>query len=431
MVEILDERGGVTNPVSAAIKELKDTSPPITPWMTYLLIFINIIVFLATIQAVYNSPWRIGISPIAFINNPLDSRVLVSMFAHAGFFHLLGNMIALYIVGDNVEAVMGRFKYLIFYLLTGYLAVVGQSVFTAAVRNDPYDLSTPMLGASGAIAGVMAAYLHSYPGAEKMQCPCIFYVCYCFRLKVKYLLLLWILYQFILLGFESHIAVFAHIGGLLAGFALAPFFTSKRNVLKIKQLFTSGEYSGLKPSKEELIKRSFDDVCYLIVVLVIVSIVGVSIMAIGNYSYRLTSTSRLYVIDVVVKEYYSNTGIFYPGGYFGSWNRLVDTIHLFAVGIDHRLIKLYYPKGVEDNIVYAARKAVEKLLANPSRRVSSYDLSSYTGLSDYYYEAVARITETYRYPPPGSNVLLLATILLILSVVTGLSVKYQPEYEVL
>ncbi len=441
MVEILDERGGVTNPISAAIKELKDTSPPITPWMTYLLIFINIIVFLATIQAVYNSPWRIGISPIAFINNPLDSRVLVSMFAHAGFFHLLGNMVVLYIVGDNVEAVMGRFKYLIFYLLTGYFAVVGQSVFTAAVKNDPYDLAMPMLGASGAIAGVMAAYLYSYPGAEKMQCPCIFYVCYCFRLKVKYLLLLWILYQFILLGFESHIAVFAHIGGLLAGFALSPFFISKKRVSRIKQLFMSGEYSGLKPSREELISRSFDAVCYLIVILVTVSVLAVSIIGIANYSSKIVSTSKLYLIDVRVKLYFFDINYYYfPGGYYDSEYSSHTVLHTVTVAVDNRIVKLPEPDSVgvktypgslvEQKAITAAEKAVEKLLENPERRISGYRLNIGSDGGEYYV-AIARIVASYEYPPLGSRVLLLSTMLIILSILAFISLKYQEEYEVL
>jgi membrane associated rhomboid family serine protease len=151
------------------------------------LIITNIIVFIFTFSIVYSNPWSLGINALDIINDPFNPKILLSMFTHAGILHLLGNMLFLYIAGDNIEAVMGRLKYILFYLFSGYVAVITQSLFTYVAHNDPVDLSAPMLGASGAIAGVLGAYLYLYPSARKYWCFCITPVtCYCLKILMKY-----------------------------------------------------------------------------------------------------------------------------------------------------------------------------------------------------------------------------------------------------
>lgn len=146
--------------------------------------------------------------------------IIYSMFLHAGWAHFLGNMLYLYIFGDNVEDALGRFKYLVFYLLCGFGAA------WAHIFTDPGS-AVPVVGASGAIAGVLGAYFLLYPRARVLTL--VFFGFFVRIIKIPALVVLgfWIILQ-VLLGIGSlplrgqggGVAWFAHIGGFVCGMVL-------------------------------------------------------------------------------------------------------------------------------------------------------------------------------------------------------------------
>ncbi len=215
----------------------------VKPVITYLLIAINIAVFIF-LKAAYPelgfSSWgevlaTYGCYPADILNLPTFYRVITSMFVHAGVLHIAGNMFFLYIFGRGVEKVMGHSKYLMFYLLSGFIASIFNTLSIAFLPKtlllNEYGASwlIPAVGASGAISGVLGAYLVLYPRSRILS---IFYVVPIFMSSAFYIAL-WFVYQLVLgiiypLG--SGIAFWAHIGGFLGGIALTPFFLSKEAV---------------------------------------------------------------------------------------------------------------------------------------------------------------------------------------------------------
>jgi membrane associated rhomboid family serine protease len=154
--------------------------------------------------------------------------LLTSLFLHGGLLHLLGNMLYLYIFGDNVEDAMGHGRYLVFYLLCGVLASLSHVVTTFVVGANPY---LPALGASGAISGVLAAYLALFP-ARRVRV-----LIFVFVMDVPAIVAigLWFVFQLIsgigMLGSGSQaggVAYGAHIGGFVAGFLLQRLFVPRR-----------------------------------------------------------------------------------------------------------------------------------------------------------------------------------------------------------
>lgn len=129
-----------------------------TPVITYLIIFLNIIVFFLELSGGEDFIKKWAFVPSRFLANPAAdiSTIFTSMFMHAGFAHLLGNMLYLWIFGDNVEDRLGKLKYIIFYLVCGSVATFAQLAFNS-------DSNIPNLGASGAIAGILGAYIVLFP----------------------------------------------------------------------------------------------------------------------------------------------------------------------------------------------------------------------------------------------------------------------------
>lgn len=149
---------------------------------------------------------------------PAWMTTISSMFLHGGFMHLAGNMLYLWIFADNVEDSIGRAKFILFYILCGIAAALTQALVDV-------NSAVPMIGASGAIAGVLGAYLLLHPRAN-IRCLVGFFIF--FRtVNVPAFLVLggWIGLQFMSLGqVDSGVAYLAHIGGFIAGMALIPFF---------------------------------------------------------------------------------------------------------------------------------------------------------------------------------------------------------------
>ncbi|WP_337873344.1 rhomboid family intramembrane serine protease [Ignavibacterium sp.] len=152
--------------------------------------------------------------------------ILTSMFMHGGLAHIFGNMLYLWIFGDNIENRIGHFRYLIFYLLCGIVASLAH-VFSCVLFDN--SLLTPSLGASGAISGVLGGYLLLFP-ARRVRV-IMFYSL--LDVPAIFAIGMWFLFQVIngiglLGGQDSGIAYGAHIGGFLAGFLLVTFFTIGR-----------------------------------------------------------------------------------------------------------------------------------------------------------------------------------------------------------
>jgi len=143
------------------------------------------------------------------------------MFLHGGFLHLLGNMWSLYIFGDNVEDRLGPFRYLIFYLLCGWLSGLTHFMFNTNSR-------IPTIGASGAIAGVMGAYLLLFPHARILTLIPIFFIPYFIEIPAFFFLGIWFLLQFLSAAGSradmGGIAWWAHVGGFLFGMVLLKLF---------------------------------------------------------------------------------------------------------------------------------------------------------------------------------------------------------------
>jgi membrane associated rhomboid family serine protease len=192
------------------------------PIVTYGLIALNLLFFFVELNGGEPFIRRWSVVPSRLTANPAEDSitVLTSMFMHAGWMHLLGNMLYLWIFGDNVESTFGRVKFLIFYLLCGVAATVAQVAVTP-------ESNIPNLGASGAISGVLGAYLVLFPrgrvrvlmGRGVVNMPAFI------------VLGLWVLLQLVA-GMGSitessqtgGVAYMAHIGGFAAGLILAFVF---------------------------------------------------------------------------------------------------------------------------------------------------------------------------------------------------------------
>jgi membrane associated rhomboid family serine protease len=151
--------------------------------------------------------------------------VFTSMFLHGGFFHLAGNLLYLWIFADNVEDVLGHARFTIFYLLCGIGAAGAQ------VLPSP-DSVIPMVGASGAISGVLAAYLLMFPHARVLVAIPLGFILHMIKLRAVTVLGFWFLLQLLSSLMTSPdtggVAFRAHLGGFVAGLLLLPLFTGRR-----------------------------------------------------------------------------------------------------------------------------------------------------------------------------------------------------------
>jgi len=153
---------------------------------------------------------------------PQPFTVLTSMFLHGGWLHIIGNMWFLWIFGDNIEEAMGRVRFIIFYLLCGAIAAFTQILSTP-------NAVVPMVGASGAIAGVLGGYALQFPRSS-VRCLWILIIFITFIDLPAWLLLgLWFVSQFFV-PLQSGVAAMAHVGGFLAGLGLIRLFVKRRPI---------------------------------------------------------------------------------------------------------------------------------------------------------------------------------------------------------
>ncbi|NJM73235.1 MAG: rhomboid family intramembrane serine protease [Scytonema sp. RU_4_4] len=222
---------------------LRDNNPTtITPYVTYGLIVANIVVFLyqlsLTPQQLQGLFYIAALVPCQLSStcpSGLDNQVIpewmtliTSQFLHGGFLHLAGNMLFLWIFGNNIEDRLGHVKYLIFYLTCGVLAALSQWFFS---QNS----TIPSLGASGAIAGVLGAYILRFPRAEVLTLIPLGFFLTTVRVPAFFFLGFWFVQQAFYgiaslqarsnIGMETGgIAYWAHAGGFVFGAILAPLF---------------------------------------------------------------------------------------------------------------------------------------------------------------------------------------------------------------
>jgi membrane associated rhomboid family serine protease len=233
---------------------VRDRLPTRTfPFINYLLIISNVLVFLwqeALAESGYESIGTVlGFVPYQFSHDPVGTlpTIFTSMFMHGGWGHLLSNMLFLWIFGDNVEDAVGHLRYVAFYLIGGAAAALTQMAMDPGSR-------IPMVGASGAISAVMAAYLSLYPTSPITVINPIFLLWFFFGIFLE--LPAWVvtLEFFVLNLFAAEtsavqsarhgmggVAFFAHIGGFVAGFLLIRFFMIGRTKLQ------ADRWSGWRP----------------------------------------------------------------------------------------------------------------------------------------------------------------------------------------
>ena len=214
------------------IRDLNQTRR--TPVVTWALIAANLLIFVGSLSLGQGGSeafvMRFGVIPDVMVNGSwtlpraaggaLGSWVtpFTSMFLHGGLLHLGSNMLFLHIFGDNVEDVLGRGRFVLFYLLCGLGAVVGQ------ILVDPTSM-VPMIGASGAISGVLAGYVTLFPHARVVTLIPIFIFIHFMEVPAGIFIVLWFALQlvqgYLSLGMIAEgaggVAWFAHIGGFLAG----------------------------------------------------------------------------------------------------------------------------------------------------------------------------------------------------------------------
>jgi membrane associated rhomboid family serine protease len=218
---------------------INDENPTeLTPWMTMLLIAANLFAWYS-LQGLGSMP-ALEQSVVVFGARPCEvtgacavqgfgwEALLTSMFMHGGWGHLLGNLLFLWVFGNNIEDSMGHLRFLAFYLLTGVAAGL------AHVLLSPLS-AMPAVGASGAISGIMGAYILLYPRARVRTWFPPFFV---FRVSAWFFLGYWFVMQLfsgvVMLGVpsgeEGGVAVWAHVGGFVAGLVLVKVFERPRLV---------------------------------------------------------------------------------------------------------------------------------------------------------------------------------------------------------
>lgn len=219
---------------------IRDDQPRFsTPFLTYFLIGLNLLIFLfeaaldlPSLRALINQfglvPARVTLLTGFGVHNPVAALLpfFTSMFLHGSWLHVIGNMWFLWIFGDNVEDYLGHFNYLVFYLLSGIAAALAQVALT------PHS-GVPTIGASGAIAGVLGAYFVLYPRARVLTWFFIFFL----HVPAWVMLGYWFVVQFLSgaatsLSYAgnsgSGIAFWAHVGGFIAGVVMIHMFGERK-----------------------------------------------------------------------------------------------------------------------------------------------------------------------------------------------------------
>ena len=220
---------------------LRDDNPTrSTPVVNFALIALSVIVFLWEVMLpqgeAAKAVYQLGFIPAVFFGRAdlaqhwiaPELSIVTSMFMHGGWLHLLGNMLYLWIFGDNVEDRVGHARYVVLYLVCGFAAALAQGLA---------DMSStvPMVGASGAISGVLGAYIVLYPRANVLVAVPLLIVFYTLRVRAWVVLGMWFVGQ-LLSSLSAQqgagVAFGAHVGGFVAGVLLIRLFVRDRRAYR-------------------------------------------------------------------------------------------------------------------------------------------------------------------------------------------------------
>ena len=222
---------------------LKDDNPTQNKSIVRLVILlVCLIVFLLQISSANKNEllFYYGFKPASILNSDFANytfsptlTIFTSMFMHGGWLHFLSNMLYLWIFADNVEDVLGKKKFIFFYIMSGISAAIFQML--ADINSQ-----IPMVGASGAIAGVLGAYMYLFPKAKILVLVPLLIFFFTTRLPAVLVIGMWIIIQFINISFvdqsTSNVAWFAHIGGFIFGLFYCILFVRKKTIRKANSI---------------------------------------------------------------------------------------------------------------------------------------------------------------------------------------------------
>lgn len=223
---------------------LRDTIKSRTfPIVNVTIIFLNIFIFF--VESVLNEVglaeffYRFGVIPNLFLQTIQAGNIgeafaplFTSTFLHGGWLHIISNMLFLWVFGDNVEDRIGHFKYLMFYLTVGFIGNLAQ------ILANPQS-TIPIIGASGAVAGILGAYYISFPRAKILALIPIVFFFTLMEIRASFFIIFWFVLQvfngvFSISTVGNSVAWWAHIGGFLGGVILIRFFKGKRNLIYLE-----------------------------------------------------------------------------------------------------------------------------------------------------------------------------------------------------
>lgn len=190
------------------------------PLLTILLIFLNTFFFFFSLPNLNYFVEKFGFFPEKFLKNQDIFSIFSSMFLHGSFFHLISNMWFLWLFGDNVEFKLKKIRFLILYFGSG----IGAAFFHSFLTSQK---SIPTIGASGAISGILGAYLLLFPKNKILTLVPFFYFYRIMFLPAFLFIGIWFLGQFLYMNYNPFVAWWAHIGGFLTGLLITHFLKKK------------------------------------------------------------------------------------------------------------------------------------------------------------------------------------------------------------
>jgi len=169
----------------------------------------------------YNNNCNLTPDILIFPDKNIVLSIFISLFLHANFLHILGNLWSFWIFGNNVEDKLGKFRFIIFLLFSGLVSVVGHSFLNSVDIN-------PIVGSSGIVSALMGAYLYLFPNARLLVLV-PFGVFFPTTIKAKFFMIFWLISQFLIALQSNNISWEAHISGFIFGYLLLKLFRFKKN----------------------------------------------------------------------------------------------------------------------------------------------------------------------------------------------------------
>ncbi len=289
------------------------------PVATIGLIIVNVILYI--VSSIENglltiSDYWVQIGayiPALVAANPIEIyRVFTSMFLHAHLAHIFFNMYYLYVFGKAVERVLGPWRFLALYFMSGLAASAMHTAFSALQGSSSFTI--PALGASGAISGVLGAYLMLFPGTSLTTCWFFYWFPLCFTVRAWVYLVFWFALQ-VLYGYMSaytsagaSVAFFAHAGGFIMGIALLPAVMERRiaSMVKLRREFFVYLFDFIRVYR---VSTGLSATAKVILLILIGAVLAGSLVVYTNTSILETYTIAMYDVNGLLKVYYTGMGV--------------------------------------------------------------------------------------------------------------------------